>query len=328
MAAAENILVLGHRGLLGRALLAACGGPCLVLEAPRGQWDLATWAPLRLSGASGRDGQAAPDLEQARRALPALGGQALALHDKLDLLGLLLRETRPGLVINCIGFTDVEQAEAKPGLAMAVNARGAQAVARACAQAGAHLLHVSTDFVFDGQAARPYREDDPAAPLSAYGRSKLEGERLVLAELPGTLMVRSAWLFGPGRVNFVDKVLERGRLGRPFPVVDDQVGSPTYTSDLAQALLSLGRRWLGGVLHVVNQGQASRLELARQALELAGLDPALAQPASSAQAGGQARRPAYSVLDAGRAALALGAPLPPWRDALRRYLCPEEEERP
>jgi dTDP-4-dehydrorhamnose reductase len=326
---AEQILVLGHRGLLGQALMAACQGRCQVMAGGRQVFDLARQplaGPLR-EAAPLAPLEARASLGQVAAGLPALGAEAEKLHGRLDLLRLALREGRPRLVFNCLGYTDVEKAEDEPAQAEAVNGQGARVVARACAEAGAHLVHLSTDFVFDGQASRPYREDDPPAPLSAYGRGKLAGERLVLAELPGALIVRSAWLFGPGRPGFVDKVIAKGRLGQPFPVVTDQVGSPTFTADLAQALLDLGGRWIGGVLHVVNQGQASRHQLARKALELAGLDPGLVLPAASGQAGGRARRPAYSVLDAGRAARVLGAPLPPWQEALARYVAAKMEDK-
>ena len=324
---AEQILVLGHRGLLGQALVAACQGRCQVVAGGRQVFDL-TRQPLTAALVAGQavgPEQARASLGRVAAGLPALGAKAQDLHGCLDVLRLALKEGRPRLVFNCLGYTDVDQAEREPQAAEAVNGRGAQAVARACAEAGAHLVHLSTDFVFDGQASRPYREDDPPAPLSTYGRSKLSGERLVRQELAGALIVRSAWLFGQGRPSFVDKVIAQGRLGKPFPVVEDQVGSPTYTADLAAALLDLGQRWIGGVLHLVNQGQASRRQLAIKALELAGLDPRLAQAAQSSQAAGGARRPAYSVLDAGRAARVLGGPLPPWPEALGRYLAARRE---
>ena len=153
------------------------------------------------------------------------------------------------------------------------------------------------------------------------------GERLVLAELPGALIARTAWLFGAGRApTFVDKVMAQGRLGKPFLVVSDQVGSPTYADDLAAALLELGGRWIGGLLHVVNQGQASRQQLAAKALELAGLDPGLARPAPSRPHGGLAPRPAFAALDGSRAARVLGAPLPAWPEALGRYLAASLED--
>jgi dTDP-4-dehydrorhamnose reductase len=327
---ASDVLVLGHRGLLGRALVTVCGGACQVIEGGREAFDLG-----RAGRRPGRGGATptAPlsSAEQARQALATvLGGLALRraaaadLHAGLEMERRAIAACAPRLVFNCAGFTDVDGAEVRPDLAQAVNAQGAQAVAQACAEAGAHLVHISTDYVFDGLSRRPYREDDPPAPLSVYARSKLAGERLVGAALPGALVVRTAWLFGPGRVNFVDKVLAQGLRGEPFSVVEDEVGSPTYALDLAEALLDLGRRWVGGVLHLVNEGQASRLELARASLELAGLDPGLVRPITSAELGLPARRPAYSALDAGNAARLRGRALPPWRDALSRYLSLKE----
>lgn len=329
---ASAILVLGHGGLLGQALVAACGGACRVIEGGREVFDLGRAGRRTATAGAGAPARGFADAQEARRTLEEVraglageGAGAADLHAGLEMERRAIRESRPRLVFNCAGFTDVDGAEVRPDLAMAVNAQGARAVARACAEAGAHLVHLSTDFVFDGQSDRPYREDDPPGPLSAYARSKLAGERLTLEALPGALIVRTAWLFGAGRVNFVDKVLAQGRRGEPFPVVSDQVGSPTYAPDLAEALLDLGRRWVAGVLHVVNQGQASRLEMARFCLGAAGLEPALAQPVTSAELGLPARRPAYSVLDAGRAASLRGRPLPDWQDGVRRYLSLKEQ---
>lgn len=334
MADAADILVLGHRGLLGQALREACQGRCQIIEGGREVFDLAQAAPAGLGGPPPLGQTPGPDLagarqslRQVREGLPGLGAAAHRLHDRLDLLRRAVLERRPRLVINCIGYTNVDRAESEPELAMAVNAHGAQAVARACLEAGAHLIHISTDYVFDGRASRPYREDDPPAPLSVYGRSKLAGERLVQQALPGALVVRTAWLFGPGRGNFVDKVLAKARQGGPVKVVSQEVGSPTYAPDLAPALLELGLRWVGGVLHVVNEGQASRLELARQSLALAGLDPGLVEPIGSAELGLPAARPAYSVLDAGRAASVRGRRLPTWQEALARYLARTQEDK-
>lgn len=332
MVDASAILVLGHGGLLGRALVAACGGACQVIEGGRDAFDLGRAGRRPAARLGGGPDRRLSDAEDARRALEAVcaglsgrGAEAAQLHAGLEMESRAIRERRPRLVFNCAGFNDVDGAEVRPDLAQAVNAQGAQAVAQACADIGAHLVQLSTDFIFDGRSVRPYREDDPPGPLSAYARSKLDGERLVMAALPGALIVRTAWLFGAGRVNFVDKVLAQGRRGEPFPVVGDQVGSPTYAPDLAEALLDLGRRWVAGVLHVVNEGQASRLEMARFCLGTAGMDPHLAQPISSAELGLPAPRPAYSVLDAGRAARLRGRPLPDWRDCIGRYLTLKEQ---
>lgn len=332
MTAAEGILVLGHRGLLGRAVAEAAGPDCRVIQGGRAVLDLGRMGaqPTRpAAGSAPADPPGAEDaaraLDRVREDLAALGPAAADLHPNLEHLEALLASGGVGLVVNCAGYTDVDRAEREPELAMAANAQGAGAVARLCARFGAHLVHLSTDYVFDGQAqGRPYREDDPAEPLSAYGRSKLLGEQMVKEAYPGALVVRSAWLFGPGRDNFVSKVLAAARAGRPLKVVRDQVGSPTYTRDLAPALIGLGRRRVRGLMHLVNQGQASRYELARQALALAGLDPETVTAITTAELGPAAPRPAWSVLDTHRAARLLGRPLPDWLNALGRYINAEE----
>lgn len=285
--AAEPILVLGHTGRLGRALLAVAGGRCRVVAGGREAFDLAR-------------------PKSVERAVASSGCP---------------------VVINCAGYTNVDRAEAEPSRAFELNAEGAGAVAGACAGSGARLVHISTDFVFDGRGGRPYRENDPAAPLSAYGRSKLEGERLVREAHPGALIVRSAWLFGHGRPGFVEKVLARARAGKPFSVVSDQVGSPTYSQDLAGMLLALADKGVSGLVHAVNWGRASRLELARRAIFFAGMDPELARPIKSAQLNGGAARPAFSVLDIGRLARLSGGPPPSWLDALGRYLAQGPKEQ-
>ncbi|MFZ5584790.1 MAG: dTDP-4-dehydrorhamnose reductase [Thermodesulfobacteriota bacterium] len=332
MTAAEGILVLGHRGLLGRAVVEAVGPDCQVIEGGRAALDLgrmgaqptrpaAGSAPADPPGAE----EAAMALDRVRENLAGLGPAAADLHPNLELLEALLASGGVGLVVNCAGYTDVDRAEREPELAMAANAQGAGAVARLCARFGAHLVHLSTDYVFDGQAqGRPYREDDEPRPLSVYGRSKFVGERLVREAHPAALVVRSAWLFGPGRDNFVSKVLAAARAGRPLRVVRDQAGSPTYTRDLAPALIGLGRRRVRGLLHLVNRGQASRYELARQALALAGLDPEAVEPILTADLDPAAPRPAWSVLDTHRSARLMGGPLPDWLGALGRYINAEE----
>lgn len=330
MTAAEEILVLGHHGLLGRAVAEACGPGCRVIAGGRESFDLTRMGRSAPSIATPRTGQMPPpeadqSLDWLRDELTGLGPSAADLHAGLDHLASLLASGQVRLVINCAGYTDVDRAESEPEAALAANTQGAGAVARLCARHGVGLVHVSTDYVFDGRARRPYREDDLAAPLSVYGRSKLEGERLVREHLPSALIVRSAWLFGPGRDNFVTKVLTQARAGRAFTVVADQVGSPTYTVDLALAIVTLGRRGASGLLHLVNAGQASRHELARQALAIAGLDPDLVQPGTTAALGAPAARPAWSVLDGRRASRLLGQPQPTWLDALRRYLQTSEE---
>lgn len=320
MTGAEAILVLGHTGLLGRAVVEACGPGCMVVDDERRAFDLGSESARCPAGARVEPGEAGDSLSWMVANLPRYARDAAQVHRGIELMRLGILRLQPALVINCAGYTAVDKAESEPELAMAVNAKGAEAVARACRRAGAGLVHVSTDYVFDGLARRPYREDDPPGPVNAYGRAKLEGERLVLAAHPGACVARSAWLFGPGRASFVDKVLALARRGGPLKVVTDQVGSPTYTRDLAPVLLELGRKGVPGVIHAVNLGQASRYELARRTLALCGLDPELVRPALSRDFNLPAQRPAYSVLDARRLARLRGGPLPTWLDGLRRHL--------
>jgi dTDP-4-dehydrorhamnose reductase len=147
--------------------------------------------------------------------------------------------SRPGAVINCAAWTDVDGAQSDPEGAHAINAIGAGTLAQACAASGVHLVHMSTDYVFDGRGTRPYIESDPTGPRSVYGQSKLEGERLVGAASPEHLIVRTSWLFGEGGRNFVDTMLGLGAERSEVSVVTDQLGCPTWTGHLAPALIEL-----------------------------------------------------------------------------------------
>ena len=278
--ALRRALVLGHTGLVGRAVAGSCPVQCLA-PPPRG-----------------------PDFDLARP----------------ETLGRVIREAAPDLVINCAALSNLEQCEQDPDLAWAVNALAPEAMARACAGIGAGFIHLSTDYVFDGALGRPYLETDATNPLSAYARSKLAGEERALAAWERTLVARVAWVFGPARPTFVDMVVDRARRGLPVFGARDMVGSPTYTLDLAPALWELGGRGVSGVVHLVNQGRTSRYELGRRALALAGLDPDALAPVSMADLGFSAARPGFSVLDTARLAKVLGRRLPAWTDALARHL--------
>lgn len=225
---------------------------------------------------------------------------------------------RPDAVINCAAFTGVDAAEKQEAAALAVNGTAVTNVARATDAAGALLLQLSTDYVFDGKADRPYREGDPAKPISAYGRTKLAGERAT--ELARRhLIVRSAWLFGDG-ANFVASIRRQLDAGaKTLRVVSDQRGCPTYTIDLAEALLRLLEGGAQGVVHAVNAGSATWFEFAREIVHQLGSDAEVV-PISTAEAARQAPRPATSVLDTSHLRAILGSDLPPWQDALARYL--------
>jgi dTDP-4-dehydrorhamnose reductase len=236
----------------------------------------------------------------------------------------LVAHVRPDVVFNATAFNRVDAAEAQPLQAFAVNATGPHFLAHAARDAGALLVHVSTDYVFDGAASRPYREDDPVRPLGAYGASKLAGEHLVAAAGGEHLVVRTSGVLGRGGSgqkggSFVERIVAQARAGHPLRVVADQVFAPTSAPDLAAALVALLRTGARGLVHVTNAGSCSWHELAIAALAAAGLDAPVERIRAS-DLGLAARRPAYSVLDTSRA-LALGLPPPRhWRDALRDCL--------
>ena len=221
------------------------------------------------------------------------------------------------IVLNTAAYTDVDGCERNPLLASAVNDEGAKTVATACQRANVLLVYVSTDFVFDGAATQPYQETGIPHPLTVYGATKLAGERHA-AGLTKHLIIRTAWTFGPGRENFIVKVLKRARGEGQLNVVHDQIGSPTYTLDLARGLLTLVFQGARGLYHIVNAGSCSRFELAQAILKRAGLDQVPVHPVESA--GQIARRPAYSVLETSAFTKKTGITLPQWHDALHRYL--------
>ncbi len=277
-------------------------------------------APLVL-GAGGLLGRALARLLEERH--PAAVSATRAEIDVTDRFRLAAEVERlqPTVVINCAAYTDVDGCEADPERARAVNAGGAENAARAAAAAGSRIVHVSTDYVFDGRSRRPYTEEDPTGPLSEYGHSKLDGERRVAAAAPDHLIVRSAWLYGRGgRAGFVDAVRRRARVGEPLRVVGDQVGSPTYVADLVEALVRLLAVDYRGIVHFANSGSCSRSEMARQVLACTGLDPDRVEAIRTDEAGRPAVRPAYSVLDTSLYTRLTGAAPRPWEDALRACL--------
>jgi dTDP-4-dehydrorhamnose reductase len=278
-----------------------------------------------VTGAAGQLGR------ELRRVLPA-GTTALARED-LDLcdaaaVGARLGALAPTVVVNAAADNRVDAAETDPAAAMAVNAEAVGTLARACRAAGAFLVHVSTDYVFDGRARAPYPEDAAPNPLGAYARSKLAGERLALAIAPRAAVVRVAGLYARGGSRakgcFVERILAQAREGKPLRVVADQVTAPTWARDVAGALARLLPRWeagrlAGGVWHLTAAGACSWWEFARAALELTGI-AAEVTPITTADLALPAPRPAYSVLANTRLAAAGEPPLRPWRDALAAFL--------
>jgi dTDP-4-dehydrorhamnose reductase len=240
-----------------------------------------------------------------------------------------LEAVRPDVVVNCAADNRVDAAEADARDAVAVNALGVAALARHCRDHGALLVHVGTDYVFDGRTTRPYTEDDAPNPLGAYARTKLAGELFAQALAPRHAILRVAGLYAAGGSrgkggNFVDKVLAQARAGKPLRIVADQVTAPTWARDVAEAMARLVPRLVEGrapfgVYHVTNAGGCSWFEFARAALELAGVD-ADVTPITTAELAAPAPRPAYSVLANDRLAAAGEPPLRSWRTALAAYL--------
>ncbi|WP_160097609.1 dTDP-4-dehydrorhamnose reductase [Rhodococcus sp. T7] len=255
------------------------------------------------------------------RGIPARGVGS----DELDITdrdAVLAQVEAGSVVINCAAYTAVDAAESDEDTARAVNEDGPANLAAACARVGARLIHVSTDYVFAGDGDTPYEVDVPTGPATAYGRTKLAGERAVHAALPSAHVVRTAWVYSGVGSDFVSTMRRLERERDTVDVVDDQVGSPTFAGDLADALLELaGRSDIDApVLHATNSGRASWFDLARAVFEEAGADPRRVHPCTSAQFVRPAPRPAYSVLS-GRAWADAGlTPLRPWRDALRAAL--------
>ena len=223
-----------------------------------------------------------------------------------------------GVLVNAAAYTNVERAEDEPDLAYLVNEHGAALLARAARSTGLRFVHVSTDFVFDGRKDGAYTEDDEPNPLSVYGVTKLAGEVAVLAEDPDAIVARTAWVFGPAGANFPTKILAAARTHPSLKVVTDEVGSPTYTIDLAAGILGLVAASANGLYHLAGSGSCSRFEMAREILRLAAVDTPV-EPVTSDVFPMRAARPMNSVLDCSKAA-ELGVTMPEWHDALARFI--------
>jgi dTDP-4-dehydrorhamnose reductase len=273
---------------------------------------------ILVTGASGLLGG------QVMEAARSRGHDAIGLsRAELDvtdapLVARTLAHHAPEAVVHCAAYTAVDRAEAEPDRAYAVNRDGARNVARATQSAGAVVLYVSTDYVFDGHGRRPYLPDDPTGPLSVYGRSKLEGEDAVRDVGGESVVVRTSWLYG-GASGFVPAILRRAARGEALRIVDDQRGRPTWAPQAAAALLDLLERGARGVWHVAGGGECTWHELAEEAVRLAGYGVPIGRT-SSREFGAAARRPAYSVLDLTATERLLGRPMDDWRQALERYV--------
>lgn len=274
---------------------------------------------LMLTGVYGQLGRALERVAR-QRGISTTGHDqdTLDIRDAAAVRECVLR-LAPTTVINCAAHTAVDACESDEENAYATNADAVGHLAAACDQAGSRLVQISTDYVFAGDGDRPYIETDPTAPLGVYGRTKLRGEERA-AEAHRHLIVRTAWLYGHGGQNFVEAIRDQLNAGAaPLRVVADQRGSPTNCDDLAEAILDLDQRGATGVVHAVNTGATSwhgfAVEIARQL----GIQAEIV-PVTAAEFPRPAPRPAFSVLDTTLLTSLIGRPMPPWQDALARYL--------
>jgi len=277
------------------------------------------WLVLGAGGMLGQDLVA--ELESAGQRVTGLRRGELDITDETAVRSEVAGR-RPDVVVNCAAWTAVDDAESRESEALRVNAAGAASVAAACAAAGARLVHLSTDYVFAGNAAQPYAEDDRPAPLTAYGRTKLAGEQAVLRLHPGGgYVARTAWLYGAHGPNFVSTMIRLERERPQVDVVTDQRGQPTWTADVASQVVALAlSQARPGIYHATSSGEATWFDLAREVFRQLGADPARVRPVTSSAFPRPAPRPGYSVLGHGGWARAGIEPIGDWRVALERAL--------
>lgn len=274
-----SILVVGAHGMLGSDLVSILGETMQVIGADIEDFDIT-------------------DREATRAAIAAI---------------------RPDWVINAAAYTQVDRCEEEQERALAVNGEGPANLALACKSVKARLIHVSTDYVFDGKSRIPYREDDPVNPLSAYGRSKLQGETAVSSILDDVVIVRTAGLYGKGGINFVNTIRRLAQERDELTVVDDQWVSPTYSVDLSRAIIALMGSSARGIFHVVNRGSCTWFQFACRIVELIGSSSAVI-PITSDQLNRPAPRPAFSVLSTRKYTQVTGNEMRHWQEALTDYL--------
>ncbi|MBI3934689.1 MAG: dTDP-4-dehydrorhamnose reductase [Acidobacteria bacterium] len=276
---------------------------------------------ILITGANGMLGQELAPLLATRHDVCACGHAECDITDQVA-VSRLFADASPQLVINCAAMADVDGCERAPARAMAVNARGAGNVARAAEAVGARVFHISTDYVFDGTKRTPYTEQDPVNPLSVYAHSKLEGERMVLYSTSSPsphLIIRTSWLYGRHRTNFVDKTVANAKASKPIVTVTEQISCPTWTYHLAEKIVELAEEPAAGILHLAGLGECSRYEMAQYIVNKLGL-PAEITATTWEKINPPARRPVYTAMTSTRLAELGLAPLPDWRAALSEYL--------
>lgn len=253
----------------------------------------------------------------SRDEVTGFGSRDVDIRDEKQVMAIV-RKANPEWIVLAAAYTDVDGCESNQQLAFDINCTGALHVALAARETGARLLFLSTDYVFDGTKNSPYEVNDARHPASVYGHSKAQAEEKLLEVLPDCCVVRTSWLFGLGGKCFPDTILKLASSRRELDVVNDQRGSPTYTVDLAAAIVDLCHRNAKGIVHATNQGECTWFDFAKEIVTEAGLG-AEVRPTTSDKFVRPAKRPAYSVLSP-KSLEAFGVKMPSWRDALRRYL--------
>ncbi len=231
-----------------------------------------------------------------------------------------IKETKPDILINAAAYTNVDGCETAKEECFTVNAEAVKNIAEACLNKNIRIIHFSTDYVFDGTAKRPYKEDDQCNPINAYGESKLAGERYLQSLADDYVLIRTSWLYGVKGKNFVQTILEKAKTTPTLSIVDDQVGSPTYTKDLAAAVDLLISQNLKGIFHITNRGSCSWYQFAVKILQESGMNDIKVIPIKSNKLPRPAMRPAYSVLSMQKFIATTGKTMQPWQLALQDYL--------
>lgn len=271
-----------------------------------------------LTGAKGMLAGAILNKKPREWDLRAVDIEELDITDRAAVQEMVL-SFAPQVIINCAAFTRVDECEEKKELAFAVNGAGVGHLAEAACQTGAYFVHFSTDYIFDGSRNQPYREEDMPCPVSVYGASKWEGECQIRKHLKDYLIIRTQWLYGRGGTHFVNTILSLAKKQEFLKVVNDQVGSPTWTEDLAEGALALVEQRATGEYHLVNEGHCSWYQFASRIIEEAAL-PTKVTPCTTAEFPRPAKRPAYSVLSTDKAKRVLERGLPHWEVALKRFM--------
>lgn len=259
------------------------------------------------------------ELEQRGHEVTGVGREEMDITDA-EKVRRVIRDCVPDAVIHCSAYTAVDRAEDEADQCRKVNVEGTKNIAEICAELDCKMIYISTDFVFSGEGERPWETDDAAGPISVYGRTKYEGEDEVKSRLDKFFIVRISWVFGKNGNNFVKTMLRIGKENGAVKVVDDQIGSPTYTRDMAVLLADMVQTEKYGVYHASNEGFCSWYEFAKEIFRLAGMDDVSVTPITSDQFPAKAKRPFNSRMSKEKLVKEGFNKLPSWQDALKRYV--------